>query len=305
MITGKAIREKLIFEDSSPLFLSFFRIAVGLLVFISFISFYPDIHYLYGNKSFIPNEVTNIYVDQFQLTNFKLLHYSGLKYEQFWLLFSILFVLFCIFLSLGLFTQLSALIVLLLQGALLKSNVFFAYGGDYYIRICLFLLCFLPSNVKFSIDAYLFKSFIKKIYEAVHFGNVRVLIKTLVCISYFFSGFDKLLGYNWHNGESIWKTLTLPYSNLDFNISIEWLANYEWILIAIGWSVIILEMCYFLINIKRLRKFWLWSIISMHLGIALILNLYFFSAIMIVLNLTAYYDFEHKKTKIIPLPLKP
>ena len=279
-------------DTTSPNFLVFLRIGVGLLVLINFFSFYTDIPYLYGNKAFMPNEVANIYVNELQITNYKILQYTGMEYDQFWVVFTLLFVLFALLLSLGLFTQLTALALLVLHGALFKTSSFFAYGGDYYVRICLFMLCVLPSNVQYALDARFFKSTMEKVKQVVHFGRLRLLIKIFVGISYFFSGFDKLLGFNWHNGEAIWKTITLPYSNLDFNIAVTWLVDYQWLLIFIGWSVIVLELFYFLINFKKLQKFWLWSIIGMHLGIALILNLYFFSAIMIILNLTAYYDFS-------------
>lgn len=295
MIFGKVIRKWENQVQVDPLFLSFLRISVGILVLVNFLSFYADIPYLYGNKAFLPNEVANIYVNELQITNYRLLLYSGMEYDQFWLVFTILFVLFALMLSFGLFTQVAALALLILQGSLFKTTPFFAYGGDYYVRICLFMLCVLPSNAQLSLDAVLFKSMAKRFREMVHFGKLRTLLRIFLGISYFFSGFDKLLGYNWRNGESIWKAITLPYVNLDFNIDVFWLSDYRWLLVIVGWSVIILETCYFLINVKKLQKFWLWSIIGMHLGIALILNLYFFSAIMIILNLSAYYNFSETK----------
>ena len=292
MKLGRAIKLSLqINTNVTHTFLVFFRIGVSILVLINFISFYSDIPYLYGNKAFLPNEVANIFVNDLQITNYKILQVTGIEYDHFWVLFTLFFVLFALMLCFGLFTQVAALVLLLLHGSLFKTTPFFAYGGDYYVRICLFMLCVLPSNVQFALDSRLFKSTMDKVKQAVDFGKLRLLLRIFVGVSYFFSGFDKLLGFNWRNGEAIWKTLTLPYANLDFNIAVTWLVDYQWLLTIMGWSVIILETFYFLINIKKLQKFWLCSIIAMHLGIALVLNLYFFSAIMIILNLTAYYDF--------------
>lgn len=306
MKLGMVIKNSLLTSrDLNPNFLVFFRIGVGILVLVNFLSFYTDIPYLYGNKAFLPNEVANIFVNDLQITNYKLLQYTGLEYNQFWVLFTILFVLFALMLSFGLFTQVAALVLLLLHGALFKTTPFFAYGGDYYVRICLFMLCVLPSNIQYALDTRIFKTVIQKAKQAIHFGKLRLLLKIFVGVSYFFSGFDKLLGHNWRNGESIWKSITLPYVNLDFAIDVFWLSDYVWLLTIIGWSVIILEMFYFLINVKRLQKFWLWSIIGMHLGIALVLNLYFFSAIMIILNLTAYYNFESDSAKKISVTNEP
>lgn len=218
---GKVIETSWYRKDiETPTFLSFLRISVGILVLINFLSFYTDIPYLYGNRAFLPNEVANIFVNDLQITNYKLVQYTGMEYDQFWVLFSVLFVLFALMLSFGLLTQFAALVLLILHGALFKTTPFFAYGGDYYVRICLFILCVLPSNARFAIDAALFKSIIEKIIRGIHFGRIRFLLKIFVGVSYFFSGFDKLLGYNWRNGESIWKAITLPYFNLDFNIDV-------------------------------------------------------------------------------------
>ena len=38
----------------------------------------------------------------------------------------------------------------------------------------------------------------------------------------------------------------------------------------------------------RLRRFWLWGIVGMHLGIALLLGLWTFAAIMIVFDVAAF-----------------
>jgi hypothetical protein len=130
-----------------------------------------------------------------------------------------------------------------------------------------------------------------------------------ISIGYLFSGFDKILGFNWHNGESIWKAINLPYANRDFVFDFTFLAEHSWILVGIGWITITIELLYpVFIWWNRSRKLWLFFTIGMHVGIALTLNLYYFSAIMIIWNLTNfYYDkgeigLPHKNTP--PLKVK-
>lgn len=280
--------------DKETLYLVFFRIAIALFLLAHISAIYGDFDYLFGSSSIIPNEVTNFYLDSYDMSLYRWSQYFGWDIDFMFKLSFALFILFALFLLIGLLTQPSALFLLILHISIVKTNLFFNYGMDYFASICLLLLCFLPSNVSFSLDAVLFNKIAQWIKSRLDFHHIRNYLGIFMCIAYFFSGFDKLLGYNWRNGESIWKTLTLPYSNLDFNISLEWLVDYQWIMIVMGWSVILLEMFYFLINYKPFRKFMLTGIVCMHLGIALILNLYFFSAIMIILNLTAYYDFEQQ-----------
>jgi hypothetical protein len=79
------------------------------------------------------------------------------------------------------------------------------------------------------------------------------------------------------------------------------MADHSYILIIIGWSTVIIEMLYpVFIWIPKTQKTWMMLTISMHLGIALVLNLYYFSAIMIIWNLTNF-NFE-KETVIMKSP---
>ena len=284
--------------SKKALYLVFFRVSAALFTLLHFMAVYKDVPYLFGSLSLLPNPISNMYVSPDIITHYRLSQSLVIPMETYWFLATLLFILFCVLVVIGFLTQFSALVLLLLHIALLKNNIFFNYGVDYFTSISLFFLCFLPSNVYFSVDAFLFKKLISKFKGVINYRLLRKLLGVFMCIAYFFSGFDKLLGYNWRNGEAIWKTITLPYFNLDFNIGVAWLSGHQWLLAIIGWSVILIEMFYFLINVKMLRKYWLAATIAMHLGIALLLNLYFFSALMIILNLTAYYDFEKNNSFI-------
>lgn len=288
---GKTINNQV---PSNALFLVFFRISVAIFVLVHFMAIYKDLPYLFGEMALLPNPISDLFVYDTILTHFRLSESLGVPMGAYLNVITFIFLFFTLLLAMGCITQFSALVLLILHIALLKTNVFFNYGVDYFTSISLFFLCFLPSNGHFSIDAMLFKKLMQRLGAIVDFQLVRRLLGIFMCIVYFFSGFDKLLGYNWRNGEAIWKTITLPYFNLDFNVGVEWLSEHQWLLALIGWSVILIEMFYFLINVKGLRKYWLAATIGMHLGIALFLNLYFFSTLMIILNLTAYYNFEAK-----------
>src|SRR5699024_1197535 len=117
-------------------------------------------------------------------------------------------------------------------------------------------------------------------------------------IAYFSSGLLKILGFNWRNGEAIWKTVNLPYSNLDFHFDFSFLGQHPLLCVIIGWIIILTELCYPLfIWYSKTRKLWLYLTISMHIGIILVLNLYFFSTIMIIWNLTAFYFLQQDRSK--------
>lgn len=118
--------------------------------------------------------------------------------------------------------------------------------------------------------------------------------------AYMVSGIEKLSGYNWRNGESIWKAIHLPNFDNDFEINVDWLGEYPIVFLFIGWLTIIIELFYPLfISIRKTRMFWLYFTIGLHLSIALFLNLYFFSAIMIIWNVTAFYTFNKNKLSYV------
>jgi hypothetical protein len=271
--------------------LSFFRISIGFIALLSFLTTLPDFNYLFGYSALIPNNVNDLFVSDLVITTYKICEYLDFLDEGFILYFLLIsYVILCLMLIVGFLTNITSFIISILHIILFTNNVFFLYGFDYFLSISFFFLIFFPSNYVLSLDN-IYNLICKKFYV-----NVMIYImffRIFIGISYFFSGFDKIIGYNWRNGESIWKAFNLPYANLDFLIPIRWILDIPYLAATIGWSIIIFELTYSLINIKILRRFYLFSIIIMHLGIALILNLYFFSSIMIIWNLVNYYNFKN------------
>ena len=77
-----------------------------------------------------------------------------------------------------------------------------------------------------------------------------------------------------------------------------------------GWLVIALELAYpVFIWWLPTRRFFLWAIVALHAGIALMMGLYLFSALMMVLNLAAFYypylPFSKQLLPRIPFMVKP
>ena len=279
-------------NDNTHQFLPFFRVSLGLLLILQYAAFRADFSRIFGWQSVIPRDFTNLLVPEWIVTHYRLeqmLGWSPIVFEN---AFSILYLGFAVLLVAGLFTRFSALCLIFLHMALVKSNILVNYGVDYFISMSLWYLFLFPAGLLQSVDALLFfrKKNLTKRLETLNLYRLGFQIH--VALVYFFSGFDKMLGFNWRNGESIWKAMTLPYINLDFGFQFDWLATYPVLPLLIGWSVVLLELGYPLIFIKPFRKWILGATIAMHIGIALSLNLYFFSAIMVIWNITAFFDFK-------------
>lgn len=207
------------------------------------------------------------------------------------LLFKILYITFCILIIIGLYSRFFALVLLVLQVAIVKSSYFYSYGVDFFSSMSLMYLIILPSDEYFSLRNYFWK-----ITEKSNYFIVKTTFQIHLIIAYFVSGLEKITGYNWRNGESIWKAVHLPNFSNDFNINFDFLGKYPLFVIIIGWSTLLIELLYPLfITLKKTRTLWLYLTISLHLGIALTLNLYFFSAIMITWNITNFYFIKTEK----------
>jgi hypothetical protein len=287
--------EKFFYKSSNNTdFLSFFRIAVGLLVGIHFIAVITDFELLFSSKSVVPQDIMTAFNPDWLITFPKIVNTLapfGISEAMTILGAKILYISLALFIIIGLFSRGSALLLLILQISLLKGSSFFVYGADFFTSMSLFYLILFPADTSFSV----INLFRKVDATKVNYMPIKRLFQIHISIAYFFSGLDKALGFNWHNGESIWKAINLPYANRDFSFDFSWMADYSFILIIVGWATIIIEMCYPLfVWIPKTRKLWMCLTISMHIGIALVLNLYYFSAIMIIWNLSNF-NFEGKK----------
>lgn len=264
----------------------FFRVAIGILVLSHFIAILPDFDLLYSTTGLIASDIQDVYIPNFILTLPKIINFfndKGIPESNILFFFKISYIIVTIALIYGFLPRLNAIILLILHISLVKGAELFSYGIDYFTSMSLLYLILIPSNKN------IFKPKKKQILNS-HYSPFLRLLQLHLSISYFFSGFTKVLGFNWWNGESIWKAINLPYSNLDFGFNLSLYGEYPIIFIIIGWGTILSEMFYpIFIWLNKTRKLWLYLIISMHLGIALILNLYFFSTIMIIWNLTAFY----------------
>lgn len=283
MITLSSKIQKFFFQElQNQSWAIFFRQSIGILLILHIISIFPDFNNLYSTTGFVPSDIMDVFVPNYLLTLPKIIIYLksfGIQEYQTLAGFKILYIILGGLLVAGIRTRVVAFILLIMQIALVKGSGFYAYGIDFFMSMSLFYLVLIPTNNK----------------EKTPY---RRLFQVHLSVLYFLSGLGKVTGFNWWNGESIWKAIHLPIANQDFQFNFSFLGNNPTLLIIIGWATIVIEMAYpIFIWIKKTRNTWLFLTISMHLGIAVFLNLYFFSAMMIIWNLTNFYNFNKKTIK--------
>lgn len=295
-------------QHVNPNFLVFLRAATGLLLSLSILALWPDFSQLYGQNGVVdPALLTlkqgirffNIYDIQEYIHQYY--HFTEQQIHQ--VLF-ITYISLCIFLILGLFTKTTSLILIILHGAIFTAITPFSYGFDYFCTVALFYCFIFPTGHYKSLDQKLFN-----LKPSMWANPCLRVLQINVSLVYFFSGFDKLLGHTWRNGEALWKTMHLPYFRSAFIEEINTLGAYPWVWVCAGWLIILIELLYpIFIWIPKTRKAYLWLTILLHIQIALFLQLYLFSAIMIALNMAAFYYSIQQKTRpkqpITPLRFK-
>ncbi|MEJ5049622.1 hypothetical protein WH221_07265 [Chryseobacterium culicis] len=268
-------------QQNNNFWLTFFRIAISLLIIIHFVSILPDFKNLYSvNEGVIGYNVTDIFVPDYLINLPKIIIFFdtiGIAPDTTILSFKILFLAALGTLLLGYKQNLSALIVLFLQIALVKTNSYYAYGVDFFTSMSLFYLAIIPRDL-----------------SSLALSPFKRLFQIHVSIVYFFAGFDKIIGTNWWNGENIWKAINLPFATNTYDIT--FLGHFPILLTVFGLLTVILELTYpFFVWQPKISKYWIYLTILMHVGIAFILNLYFFSSIMIIWNLTLLFSFNNEK----------
>jgi hypothetical protein len=192
-----------------------------------------------------------------------------------------LFLSSCFLLMIGFCTRLTACVCFFLQLCFIGTGYAYTYGFDYFMAASFFYCIFFPVQTNLSIDAFLYKN----LNPSDSYFYTFWLRAHLACI-YFFSGFAKSLGNTWWNGEAIWRSLM----SLEFKIfDCSFLAQVPWLAQFFCLFTLFIEFFYPIgINFKKTRRFWLCSIIMLHLGIAIFMGLWFFASIMIIWNVCAY-----------------
>ncbi len=279
-------------------YLSFFRISTGLIAMVDMLSMAADFKFLFSkNQTIIPQELAYVYSGYFDYLQpfYEFLKAKGL-YEFYYNNVVWAYLLLLLFLIIGLFSRISASLALILQLLIFKSFDDYNYGYDTFLTMSLFYCIVFPVGTYSSIDNLIKREKKPNAYRL----NYAKVLQWHLCVVYCFAGLPKILECNWWNGKAMWKALSGIHHSY-YLIS-------PYILIPAGIVVLFTETFYpVLMNIPYTRKITLFFILSMHIGIALMMNLFIFSAMMIVLNITAWYDvvpfskyiFNKKQAKIV------
>ncbi|WP_276374559.1 HTTM domain-containing protein [Chryseolinea sp. H1M3-3] len=266
-------------KSTSAAPLAVFRIALGLLLFVSLIRFWARgwIHELYIEPKYF-----------FPFYGFEFVTAPG---EYIYVLFAIC-ALSALMFSLGLFYRFSS-IALFLSFTYIELIDKSTYLNHYYFisMICL-LMTFLPAHVYFSADAYRNKSLAANTIPQWCIDS----IKLFVCMIYFFAGLAKV------NSEWLLEAqplrIWLPSKN-DLPI-IGWIFNYTWVAYLFCWVGCLYDLSIPFLLLKRSTRLLAYcAVISFHVLTAILFPIGMFPYIMIATALIFFSADVHKMILVL------
>jgi hypothetical protein len=157
------------------------------------------------------------------------------------------------------------------------------YGVDTFAHIGLFFCIWMPVGAALSWDR--LSGRVSGAASAEARLSLR-LLQVYLCIIYLASGLEKAVGEQWWNGEAMWRSLM----RLDLGqFESAWLAQVPWLARVLCWGTLLVEIGYaFFVWPRRTRRLWAVATIALHIGIAVMLGLVSFAAVMIVFTTSAF-----------------
>ena len=170
-----------------------------------------------------------------------------------------------------------------------SRNSDMTYGVHAIVSSLLLILCFAPIGRAMSLDRVREVRFAKlndlKAHPAAFSSPWACactrLMQIQMAVLFFFSATYKLKGQDWWEGNAVWKVFVADdyYNGTLLNL----LASQYWTVNVATYTTVLIEIAFpFLIWQRSTRPYLLAAAIFLHLQFAVLLNLYFFSFVMIM-----------------------
>lgn len=166
--------------------------------------------------------------------------------------------------------------------AINAQNTPISDGGNYFIRIMLIYLIFVDLSRRWSLDAKRRErdSRIETQSGTVLHNLGLCLVVAQLCIVYFEAGMYKVQGTLWQNGTAIYYPLNSEAYGV-FPLLSTILTSSTWFTAAATYFTVLIQIAFpFMLFNRVTRRIALLGILAMHLGIAVVMGLPFFSGIM-------------------------
>ncbi len=258
---------------------SLFRFLLGLSMLVMYLMRASEFDFFYLNNGVMPvaqaldampaGYQTTV---PFFLTSDVGIHWQGIAHL-------LLLTLF----TLGVFGRSLTWLLFVINLGLIQRNISIVYGADLFGNFWLFYLSFADHNRYFSILNWFRKQKVRAeraVLQSDMLTTMAIrLIQIQLCISYAYTGIEKLKGSAWWEGTAVWYVIGLddlvPH---DF----AFMQNFPVIVALLSMSTVVFEIYFsFAVWNKKLKYPWLAAGFLFHLGTALLMDLHFFFLVMV------------------------
>jgi predicted DCC family thiol-disulfide oxidoreductase YuxK len=276
---------RLWFRDRSTSPLEIARIGIGAALLLHYSLATPYLFTFWGDDGWVPRallaeDVTNPWIQS-------VFFYFTAPWQ--WIAFHALFLSCCAAFMLGWRTPWVKWLVLIGHISYDNRNLDMTYGVNAILACLLLILCFAPIGRGISLDRVREVRSAKLKSLGAHppvftspwaFACTR-LMQIQMAVVFFFSAADKLKGDDWWRGDAIWKVFVSDdYYN---GTLLDLFASHFWLVNVATYATVLIEIAFpFLIWQRRSRPYLLAAAIFLHLQFALLMNLYFFSFVMVM-----------------------
>jgi hypothetical protein len=263
---------KLITLDTRSL--GIFRIMLALVILVDLFVRAQHLEFFYTNAGVVRMEPTFIWLNHLSV------HTMAGDAEYIGLLFWIA-AFFAVLLMLGFLTPAVLPICWFLLISLHSRNSYVLNDGDTLIRLLMFMAIFLPLGARFSLDAILFKDWMRKVEDNYYSVWTLVYVFQLIII-YAVSGWAKFSKI-WHFGQGIYYSMMLhTYAKA----SAAYLLKFPAVMILLNYYTLILERFgwLLLLSYKHSDRFRVLAVVlftSFHFGLFLFMELGIFPLVAI------------------------
>lgn len=265
---------------------SLFRCLLSLLLFFMYFIRFLDVSTFHFNDGMIHASDALLIIPEITRPSFPLFFQSDMGIY----LTHVAYLVGLLLLSLGVIGRKLTWVIFLLHLSLMQRNFGLVYGADLFANFWLFYLSFIDHNKYFNVLLWWKdrNSVISKIHlprlesDMVSTVGIR-LLQIQLCLAYAYTGIEKLKGQQWWEGTAVWYVVGIEEI---MALDLSFLQHFP-VLVAIMTMVTVIFEVYFPFAVasKRLKPIWLSLGVSLHLMIAIFMDLFFFCFVMILVYL--------------------
>jgi len=197
---------------------------------------------------------------------------------------------------LGVFPRITSIVFFALTASLYSRNAMALDGGQNLLILLAFYLCFADSGAYFSLTrdsaaAHTCSRIAAPSAPALHvLHNLAMfVIAGQICMVYYWSGFYKISGHKWQDGTAVYYVMRA--NEFAFPPLSHFIYQNAFAVTFLTYSTLVFQGAFpFLMWVRRAKPFLLLAAFGFHAGIAIFMGLVFFSAMMIVADLSVFSD---------------